>query len=219
MRAESIPYRLFARMRNGDLRETPIGVLLYSLALHERSVVIEIQRGRVKKAIMLEDGIAVDCRSNLLHETLAQFLVGKGRLTDVQRAECLAEAGKRGVRIGKVLLDRGIIEAIDLYRALKQNLAYKLLECFTWTGGSFRVLSEFPETDSSDQGIPKKAPGTIWAISSVTPKLTNPRKTSITVQDLSASASVRPPILAKIQKPLSFIQEQTSEPAPTAHAM
>ncbi|MCH8891501.1 MAG: hypothetical protein IH827_10570, partial [Myxococcales bacterium] len=61
---------------------------------------------------------------------------------------CLAEAGKRGVRIGKVLLDRGIIEAIDLYRALKQNLAYKLLECFTWTGGSFRVLSEFPENVS-----------------------------------------------------------------------
>ena len=27
---------------------------------------------------MLEDGIAVDCRSNLLHETLSQFLVGAG---------------------------------------------------------------------------------------------------------------------------------------------
>ena len=148
MRAEAIPYRLIAHMRKGNLRETPIGVLLYSLALHERSVVVEIQRGRVKKAIMLEDGIAVDCRSNLLHETLAQFLVGKGRLTEFQRAECLAEAENRGVRIGKVLLDRGIIEAIDLYGALKQNLAYKLLECFTWTGGSFRVLSEFPENVS-----------------------------------------------------------------------
>jgi hypothetical protein len=49
-------------------------------------------------------------------------------------------------------------------------------------------------------------------------KLAVPSTTSIIDHDLSASTSVKPPILAKIQKPLSFIHEPTSEPAPIAMA-
>jgi hypothetical protein len=51
----------------------------------------------------------------------------------------------------------------------------------------------------------------------------NPRPASATitrriVQDFSASTSVKPLIRAKIQKPLSFIHEPTSEPVPMARA-
>ena len=38
------------------------------------------------------------------------------------------------------------------------------------------------------------------------------------VHDLRVSTSVRPLMRAKIQKPLSFIQEPTSEPPPMAVA-
>ena len=52
----------------------------------------------------------------------------------------------------------------------------------------------------------------------VVPRLVKPNTISSGVHDLSASSSVRPLILQKIQKPLSFIQEPMSEPAPMAVA-
>ncbi len=56
------------------------------------------------------------------------------------------------------------------------------------------------------------------AASSVKPIAVTPNRTSRMVHVFRASISVRLPIRAKIQKPLSFIQEPTSEPAPMAVA-
>lgn len=56
------------------------------------------------------------------------------------------------------------------------------------------------------------------AARSVKPIAVTPSRASRMVQVFSASTSVRLPIRAKIQKPLSFIQEPVSEPAPMAVA-
>lgn len=58
------------------------------------------------------------------------------------------------------------------------------------------------------------ASGRATARARLTAKLTIASTTSRMVQVFSASISVSPPILAKIQKPLSFIHEPTREPAP-----
>lgn len=60
--------------------------------------------------------------------------------------------------------------------------------------------------------------GSRTAISIVTARLTLPSTSSMALQDLSVSISVSPPILATIQKPLSFIHDPTSEPPPIAVA-
>ena len=60
--------------------------------------------------------------------------------------------------------------------------------------------------------------GRNFASSKVVPRLTLPRTISSGVHVLSASVSVKPLILAKIQKPESFIHEPMSEPAPMAVA-
>jgi hypothetical protein len=52
----------------------------------------------------------------------------------------------------------------------------------------------------------------------VTPKLTVASTTNMMVHDFNASTSVSPLILAKIQKPLSFIHDPTSDPPPMAVA-
>ena len=46
-------------------------------------------------------------------------------------------------------MERDLLDAVGLYKALQQNLAQKLLECFTWTDGEFRVLPEFADASSS----------------------------------------------------------------------
>jgi hypothetical protein len=153
MEMERIPtlehYRAISKMRSGTLRETPFGVLLSAFSIYQRTLALEIRRTHIKKRIILEDGIPLECHSNLLHETLAAFLVRRGVLSDSQGQECLDLAARRQVRLGEVLMERDLLDAVGLYKALQQNLAQKLLECFTWTDGEFRVLPEFADASSS----------------------------------------------------------------------
>ena len=63
-----------SRSREGSLRETPFAVLLDAVAAQKRTVLVELERGPMRKRIVVEDGVPVDCRSNLVHETLGRFL-------------------------------------------------------------------------------------------------------------------------------------------------
>lgn len=137
-----------AKLRQGDLGEVPFATLLCSLAAHERSAVLEIRRRQLRKEIVFEHGVPVDCRSNLAHETLGRFMVAQGRLQPDELTSTLSESLSRGVPLGEVLRERGLIEPFELYRLLQQNLAKKLLDGFTWRDGEFRVHEDLPEVGS-----------------------------------------------------------------------
>ncbi len=132
--------RSVAKMREGDLAEIPFAVLLHAMAAHEKSVVLEIERKPLKKEIVIENGNPVDCRSNLLHETLPRFMVTQGQITEEQSAEYLSRSATQGLRFEEALILDKVVSASDLYKVLQASLARKLLDGFTWRNGSFRVL-------------------------------------------------------------------------------
>lgn len=138
-----------SKMREGDLAEIPFAVVLHALAAHGRSAVLEIERKPMKKEIFLEDGTPVDCRSNLLHETLSRFMVARGLLDDETSQEYLNKAAQKGLKFGEALILDDKISASELYKVLQQNLARKLLDGFAWRSGSFRIRHELPEVDSA----------------------------------------------------------------------
>ncbi len=138
-----------SQLRAGSLAEVPFAVLLYALSVYRRSGVLEIERPPLKKSIVIENGVPVDCRSNLLHETLSRFMVARGDLTEEVGQECLNKSIARGLRFGEVLILEGLITASDLYRVLQQNLAKKLLDFFTWRSGEFRLRDELPKVEST----------------------------------------------------------------------
>ena len=144
------PEQLLAisQLREGDLAQIPFAVLLHALAAHERSAVIEIERRPLKKSVILETGVPVDCRSNLLHETLGRFMVAQGLLSEDQYQIYLGKSASQGVVFGEVLTEEGVVSASDLFRILQQNLAKKLLDPFSWRTGHFRVVTDMPEVDS-----------------------------------------------------------------------
>ncbi len=138
-----------SHMREGNLTEIPFAVLLQALASHRRSVVLEIERKPLKKEIFIENGVPVDCRSNLLHETLGRFMVARGDVTEQVYQDTLAKSAAQGLKFGEVLILEGLINASELYRILQQNLAKKLLDGFTWRSGEFRLIPELPEMEST----------------------------------------------------------------------
>ncbi len=138
-----------SHMREGDLAEIPFAVLLQALAVSGRTVVLEIERKPLKKEIFFEQGVPVDCRSNLLHETLGRFMVSRGDINEEVYQESLAKSASRGLQFGEVLILSGLITASELYKVLQQNLAKKLLDGFSWRTGGFRLSTEMPKIESS----------------------------------------------------------------------
>ena len=140
--------RAISQMTKGDLGEIPFPVLLQALAVHKRSVVLSIERRQLKKEIILENGIPVDCHSNLLQDTLGKFMVARGALNDEQNHQILSKSATTGQPFVEILVADGMINASELYKILQQNLAKKLLDGFTWRSGKFQVSADLPQGDS-----------------------------------------------------------------------
>lgn len=138
----------FITRREGSLEETSFAILLCALAAHRQTVVLELRRHQIAKRIVFEDGTPVDCRSNLVHETLGRFLVARGVITEEQDQATLNEAANHGVPQGEVLRAHRLIDAYGLYRILQANLAKKLLDGFTWRSGTYRLVAEVPAVES-----------------------------------------------------------------------
>ena len=136
-------------MRDGSLPEVSIALLLLAHALHRDTLVLELRRRQVWKRICFENGVPVDCRSNLAHETLGRYMVLEGKLSEKDFTACLSRAAARGVPIGEILREQGLVTAAELFKILQQNLAKKLLDLFTWSEGEFRWLEESAAPGSS----------------------------------------------------------------------
>lgn len=138
-----------ARRREGSLQETPFSVLLFAHAVQRRTLVLELKRRQLWKKIVLEDGVPVDCRSNLAHETLGRYMVAEGKLSEEDFNASLSRSAAHGKQLGEVLLEQGLISAVELFKILQANLGKKLLDLFTWQEGEYRTLPDFPEGDSA----------------------------------------------------------------------
>jgi hypothetical protein len=138
-----------SRRAGGTLAEVPFGVLLHALAVHERTLVLEVGRRQVSKKIVLEGGVPVDCRSNLANETLGRYMMTAGKLSELDFTTCLGRSAARGVPLGEILVEQGLVTPVELFRLLQQNLAKKLLDLFTWSEGEFRLLPDALQAESS----------------------------------------------------------------------
>jgi tetratricopeptide (TPR) repeat protein len=119
-------------------------MLLLALAVHRRTAVLELRRTPLQKEIVFDDGVPVDCRSNVATESLGRFLVSSGKLSEEQARSTLSLAVMRGVPHEEILSEHGVLPASELYRHLQQNLARKLLDPFTWRQGSYRISYDVP---------------------------------------------------------------------------
>jgi len=127
-----------AGREGSELGEHPFAVLLAAHAESESSGMLLARRGRIEKKVLLERGVPVDCRSNLVHETLSRFLVTVGKLSDRDSNAALSRATAEGRLLGEMLVEEGVLEADELQRFLQQSLARKLFDLFAWREGTVR---------------------------------------------------------------------------------
>lgn len=134
-----------AAVSGGDLAVTPYGVVVAALVRAGRSGVLRLVRLPVTKKIFFVEGRPVECRSNLAHETFGRFLLNSGKLEEADYRSALSGALSRGVPLGEILIERGLLTPQEVLKNLQRNLARKLLDGFTWTKGEY----EFEDGETS----------------------------------------------------------------------
>jgi hypothetical protein len=137
-----------AGLREGSLRTTPFAALLLALSGRHLTRVIEMRRKQIAKRIVFELGVPVDCRSNLVHETLGRYMVSLGKLNPEDLHTYLGQSASLGLPLGEVLLEHDVVTAEELFKLLQQNLAKKVLDVFTWPDGEFRLHEEGASPES-----------------------------------------------------------------------
>jgi hypothetical protein len=69
-------------------------------------------------------------------------MVLEGKLSEENFTASFSQSTARGVRLGEVLVEKGLVNPVDLFKILQQNLAKKLLDMFTWREGEFRIVED-----------------------------------------------------------------------------
>ena len=132
------------RQRRGDFSQIPFPLILRALAESRQTCVLEVRRRRVVKTIMIERGLPVHCRSNVVPERFGNFLVRIGRITQAEFAVSFSEALAKERPLGSVLIEKGILDSAELLRLLQRCLVHQLFDVFTWSEGTFTVFDEPP---------------------------------------------------------------------------
>lgn len=135
-------------VRDGSLSEVPFERLLLAVAVHERTATLDLRRNALQKQIVFEEGVPVECRSNIATESLGRFLVATGRISEEDHHATLTQAASAKIPFEEMLVERELVPARDLLRLLQHNHGRKLLDAFTWRSGSFRLRGDVPRIES-----------------------------------------------------------------------
>jgi eukaryotic-like serine/threonine-protein kinase len=96
------------------------------------------QRGDARKEVYLVDGTPEFVTSSLPADLLGEFLVSRGVIQRGELDMALAVLPKFDGRLGDTLAALGLVDAMELFRHIQDQVREKLLDLFTWTEGQGR---------------------------------------------------------------------------------
>jgi hypothetical protein len=131
----------------GDLSTIVIGDVLSWAAARRKSGTVEIKRRSTRKRLVLRAGRIQSSWSNDPRETLGQALIRERLLDEQQLFEALLEQEKSRLKLGAILVGRGVLGEAELVRILRWKAEEIVYALFLWGDGRF----EFQDAAPSDQ--------------------------------------------------------------------
>lgn len=130
---------MVALAEQGRLDEIPLPRLLLDLNRAGFGGALHLTRERVAKRFLLQAGVPVAAESNLASESLGVQLMDAGRLARPDYNRVVAHIDQTGTKEGAALLELGLLKPKELFLALKEQVRTRLIECFGWPQGDFRL--------------------------------------------------------------------------------
>jgi uncharacterized protein DUF4388 len=128
----------------GDLRRIQIADVLSFVSMIRASGKLILRQARLERALHWKEGEIIFASSNSPDQTLGQFLLRNGKITQQQLDESRQRIGPN-MRHGKALVQMGAISPNDLWWGLKNQALELIYSLFAWTDGSFSFVEAAEE--------------------------------------------------------------------------
>jgi uncharacterized protein DUF4388 len=123
----------------GDLRRVQIADVLSFVSMIRGSGKLQLKQGRLERTLHWLQGEIIFANSNSPDQSLGQFLLRNGKITQEQYDESAQRVGPN-MRHGKALVQMGAISPNDLWWGLKNQALEIIYSLFAWNEGSFSFV-------------------------------------------------------------------------------
>jgi curved DNA-binding protein CbpA len=145
--------------KQGSLENGFFADILIYIHSQKMTGTVGLSNAEVKKVVSFSSGKPVASRSNIVRESLGGMLVARKIMTDAQLKAMVAELKEMdGIRIGQLLVSRGLITAVELEDLLKIQLLNRIYESLFWTSGDYKIVEgKLADTElvNLDKNIPQ----------------------------------------------------------------
>jgi CheY-like chemotaxis protein len=121
----------------GNLADAGVPELFAHLFFTRRTGILELNSRGVFKHVYFEAGRAVYVESESRQESLGQFLVRQGMLSEQDVMLSLENMAAYGRRQGGALVELGMLNPMQLYQALRLQMREKIVNAFAWFEGRY----------------------------------------------------------------------------------
>ncbi len=123
----------------GDLGRSPVPEILATIHRYGVPGVLEFHRGDGRRKLYFLDGDVIFASSSDRADSLGDFLLKEGRITQSQLEVSIAELRRsQGKRHGKILVQMGFLRPEDLGSAVREQVQGILWGLFNWTEGEVK---------------------------------------------------------------------------------
>lgn len=131
---------------SGNLRTMDLPEILQWISIGRKTGTLHLNRRSIQKRIVFKEGVVYTSWSNDPRESLGQFLIRDGLVTEEQLFKALLHQEQQGRFLGAILVTEDVLAEDDLRAALRTKAVESIYDLFLWPEGQFEFKEgEFPE--------------------------------------------------------------------------
>jgi len=132
---------------SGSLATMQLGDLLQWCGSNLKTGTLRVKRGPIDKQLFFREGRLFSSISSSPRETLGQFLIRSGHITEEELFKALIEQDRNSQPLGQILLASEVITEEILEELLRLKTEEAIYDCFLWPDGEFTFEEgKLPET-------------------------------------------------------------------------
>jgi hypothetical protein len=112
------------------------------LGRNQETGVLNVTRGEIKKAIVVNEGNIIFARSNQVEDRLGDMLLARGAISREQFDQGTALIYEKGYRHGRALVEIGAISPKLLWHAIREQIHNIALSIIPWDTGQFEFVRQ-----------------------------------------------------------------------------
>jgi tetratricopeptide (TPR) repeat protein len=123
----------------GSLAEHPLPLLLIELQRQRFEGALHLARDRSQTRVLFQNGAPVQAESEAPSESLCDLLQERGHLDPEAGARVARLVEEKACPEGTAILGLKLVEPRVLFGALQEQLRRRIVACFEWADGTFRL--------------------------------------------------------------------------------